>query len=158
MTKLWGLLLFLLPLSTARAQADRVILLPQDSARHLTRSYSEGPAEQMNAVLRTAAEWDSVWDLAQRSQAQPSALAAPAVDFTQEMVLLAAAGRSATPGWSIRIDTVVTRTDTLRVIIHAVAPRCLAGMTITYPWDAVRVARNDNVVQFIRRPVVDWCR
>jgi protease stability complex PrcB-like protein len=99
-----------------------------------------------------------VWQTVNRSRVYPPASPAPAVDFTQEMVLLAGLGRQATSGWNIRIDSVVMRRDTMRAIIHSVAPKCMAGMMITYPWDAVRVPRTDAVVQFVKRPTIDWCR
>jgi hypothetical protein len=108
-------------------------------------------------VLRTAAEWDSVWQVVNRNRVYLPAPPAPTVDFTQEMVLLVGLGRQGSTGWNIRIDTAVTRRDTLRVIIHSVAPQCMAGMMITYPWDAVRVSRTDVVVQFIKRPIIDRC-
>jgi hypothetical protein len=93
-----------------------------------------------------------------RNRFYPPASPVPAVDFTHEMVVLAGLGRQASSGWNIRIDTVVMRRDTIRVIIHSVAPQCMAGMMITYPWDAVRVPRTDAVVQFVKRPIIHWCR
>jgi hypothetical protein len=74
------------------------------------------------------------------------------------MVLLVGLGRQPSTGWNIRIDTVVMRRDTLRVIIHSVAPQCIAGMMITYPWDAVRVPRTGEVVQFVKRPIINQCK
>jgi hypothetical protein len=147
----------LLPLSAA-AQADRILLLPQDSARHLTHPGLEGPPAPIHGVLRTAAEWDSVWQLVNRTRVYPPAPPAPAVDFNREMVLLVGLGRQPSTGWNIRIDTVVMRRDTLRVIIHSVAPQCIAGMMITYPWDAVRVPRTGEVVQFVKRPIINQCK
>jgi hypothetical protein len=154
------LLVLVLPVlapCTTTAQADRVLLLPQDSARHLSQPGMEGPPEPIQLVLRTAAEWDSVWQMVNRSRVYPPAPPAPAVDFAHEMVLLSGLGRQPTSGWNIRIDTVVIRRDTMRVIIHSVAPQCVAGMMITYPWDAVRVPRTDRVVQFVKRPIINRC-
>jgi PrcB C-terminal len=152
------LLVLVLPVlapCTSTAQTDRVLLLPQDSARHLSHPGMEGPPDPVQLVLRTAAEWDSMWQIVNRNRVAPPA---PAVDFAHEIVLLAGLGRQPTAGWNIRIDTVVMRRDTMRVIIHSVAPQCLAGMMISYPWDAVRVPRTDEVVQFVKRPVIDHCR
>jgi PrcB C-terminal len=154
---LYVLALPLLAPCTSTAQADRVLLLPQDSARHLSQPGMEGPPEPIQLVLRTAAEWDSVWQMVNRSRVYPPAPPAPAVDFAHEMVLLSGLGRQPTSGWNIRIDTVVIRRDTVRVIIHSVAPQCIAGMMITYPWDAVRVSRTDRVVQFVKRPIINRC-
>jgi hypothetical protein len=143
---------------TTTAQGDRVLLGPQDSAQHLSQLGMEGPPEPIQLVLRTAVEWDSVWQAMNRNRVYPPASRVPSVDFTNEMVLLAGLGRQATSGWNIRIDSVVMRRDTMRAIIHSVAPQCMAGMMITYPWDAVRVPRTDAVVQFVKRPTIEWCR
>jgi hypothetical protein len=143
---------------TTTAQGDRILLGPQDSAQHLSQPGMEGPPEPIQLVLRTAVEWDSVWQAVNRNRVYPPASQVPSVDFTNEMVLLAGLGRQPTTAWNIRIDTVVIRRDTMRVIIHSVAPQCVAGMMITYPWDAVRVPRTDLVVQFVKRPVIDHCR
>jgi PrcB C-terminal len=118
----------------------------------------EGPSEPNQLVLRTAVEWDSVWQALNRNRVDPPNSAVPAVDFTQEMVLLAGLGRQATRGWNIRIDSVVMRRDTMRVIIHSVGPQCMPGVLITHPWDAVRVPRSNAVVQFVKRPFIEWCR
>ena len=146
----------LVTLSSASSQAP--VLLPADSVRHLSAPGLDGPPESVFTVLRTATDWDSVWAMVHRNQITPALPPAPAVDFTREMVLLAGLGTQGSTGWNIRIDTVVTRRDTLRVIIHSVGPQCIAGMAITYPWDAVRVPRTDGPVQFIRRPTIDYCR
>jgi PrcB C-terminal len=143
---------------TTTAQGEKVLLGPEDRARHLSQPGMEGPPEPSQLVLRTAVEWDSVWQVLNRNRVEPPALPAPAVDFAHEMVLLAGLGRQASSGWNIRIDSVVMRRDTLRAIIHSLAPQCMAGMVITYPWDAVRVPRSDAVVQFVKRPIIDWCR
>jgi hypothetical protein len=143
---------------TTTAQGDQVLLGPQDSARHLSQPGTEGPSEPIQLVLRSAVEWDSVWQMVNRNRVYPLASPAPEVDFDHEMVVLAGLGRQASTGWNIRIDTVVMRRDTMRVIIHSVAPQCMAGMMITYPWDAVRVPRTDAVVQFVKRPIIHWCR
>jgi hypothetical protein len=142
----------------AGAQADKIILLPQDTSRHLAPPGMMGPPAPVHMVLRTAAEWDSVWQAVTRTQVYPPAPPAPMVDFNQEIVLLVGLGRQPSTGWNVRIDTVVTRRDTLRVVIHSVAPQCTAGMMITYPWDAVRVPRTNAAIQFIKRPIVDHCR
>lgn len=155
---LWVFALQLFTPFSASAQAYKPVLLPEDSVRHLSAPGLDGPQESVFTVLRTAAEWDSVWAMVHRNQITQTLPAAPAVNFTQEMVLLAGLGTQSTTGWNIRIDTVVTRRDTLRVIIHSVGPQCVAGMSITYPWDAVRVPRTDGPVQFIRRPMIDYCR
>lgn len=155
---LWVFALQLFTTSSASAQANKPVLLPEDSVRHLSAPGLDGPPESVFTVLRTAAEWDSVWAIAHRNRITQAPQAAPAVDFTREMVLLAGLGTQSSTGWSIRIDTVVTRGDTMRVIIHSVGPQCVAGMAFTYAWDAVRVPRTNGPVQFIRRPMIDYCR
>jgi hypothetical protein len=155
---LWVLAMPLLAPCTTTAQEDQVLLDPQDSVQHLNQPGMEGPPEPMQRVLRSAVEWDSVWQVVNRNRVYPPASPAPAVDFSHEMIVLAGLGRQASSGWNIRIDTVVMRRDTMRVIIHSVAPQCMAGVMITYPWDAVRVPRTDAVVQFVKRPTINWCR
>lgn len=89
----------------------------------------------------------------------------PAVDFSREMVLLAALGQWTDTGAGIRIDSVVTGhtvaglTATVFVSIGVDGNGCIVGMAITHPADAVVIPRNEHValIQFRERLVADSC-
>jgi hypothetical protein len=103
--------------------------------------------DSIREVVRDRNRWDEVWSLART--AEPSAQLPRPIDFSQEMVLVAAAGRMDT-GAQIRIDSVGVRGESL--VAHVVTIRDCRGFTSdVYPLVMVRVARSDQTVRWIER-------
>jgi hypothetical protein len=103
--------------------------------------------DSVREVVRDRNRWDEVWALA--LAAEPSATLPAPIDFGDEMVLVAAAGRMDT-GAQIRIDSVGVRGEDL--IAHVVTIRDCRGFTSdVYPLVMVRVDRTDRRVRWIER-------
>lgn len=106
-------------------------------------------------VLRDAEEWNEVWS--QATSREPSAQLERPVNFTSEMVLVAAAGRMDT-GAQIRFDSVGVRGG--RYVANVVTTvDCGAFTSDVYPLMMVRVARSELPVRWVeRREQTSRCR
>lgn len=120
---------------TMRAVGDEAFLLG-DNANVFTDS--------LRTVIRDTIAFKAIWSRA--TSLQPSALARPAVDFSKEMVILAAAG-TRKPGDVIHIDSVGTR-GALTVVVVRTTLACQSFATNAYPFELARVPRNEGDVVF----------
>lgn len=103
--------------------------------------------DSIREVVLDRNRWDEVW--AQAKEAEPSAQLPSPIDFSREMVLVAAAGRMDT-GAQIRIDSVGVRGDDF--LVHVVTIRdCRDFTSDVYPLVMVRVARDERTVRWIER-------
>lgn len=117
---------------------------------------SGGIADSVRMVVKDAQEFDRVWRQATSRQATPPA--PPAVDFTNEMVLIVGAGRM-TPEDRIAIDSVGisqamnsagSMVETLSVIVQTTLA-CQRFEIDAYPLEIVRLRRFDGAVRFVER-------
>jgi hypothetical protein len=102
-------------------------------------------------VIRDQADWTRVWTrLVRPFEPKP---VPPAIDFTVDMVVVAAMGTRPTGGYGIRIDGVYSAGDRLYVVVEETSldGGCIATQAITAPVTAVRVARSDLRVAFVNR-------
>lgn len=97
-------------------------------------------------VVRDAARWTEVW-----AAIQPTRMAAPAVDFDGQMVVVACLGERRSGGHSIEIAEVAVGDDALTVTVRTHAPTAGAITTqaLTQPYHAVRVARTALPVRWV---------
>lgn len=107
--------------------------------------------DSLRAVVRSASDWRSLWPAA------TSRYPVPRVDFTREMILVAAAGERGGHGRTIRIDSAFVARDTLFVVVREYkgGPRCITTGMVVRPMHAVRVDRNDRAAVFIDRGVAE---
>lgn len=115
-----------------------------------TRLYSDdGPAftDSVRLAVRDMATWQQVWDQATSTQGSPPPL--PQVDFTKEMVLVAAAGQMH-PGDQIRIDSAGVRAGVFVAMVRTITA-CRPFPAAAYPLDIVRVMRSDLEVTWSER-------
>ncbi len=119
---------------------------------------SGGVQDSLRLVVRDANALASIWQRATSGQASPPP--APAVDFTKEMVLVAAAGRM-TPDDQIQVDSVAVRkertaegklTDVLTAWVR-VTQGCRRFKADAYPVELVRVRQFAGPVHFIEQKV-----
>lgn len=102
-------------------------------------------------VIRDQGEWAGVWSrLVGPFEPKP---ALPAIDFTRDMVVVAAMGTRPTGGYGIRIDGVYGAGDRLYVVVveTSLDSACITTPAITAPVTAVRVARSDQRAAFVNR-------
>jgi hypothetical protein len=103
-------------------------------------------------TITTEAEWQRVWsELFACASAAP---ALPAVDFSREMLAVAALGQRGSSGYSVAIrHAALGSDDALHVGVVEYQPgrRCAVATVITYPVAIARVPRTDAAVAFDSR-------
>jgi hypothetical protein len=97
-------------------------------------------------VVRDFATWRGVWDRA--TSMQPSPPARPTIDFSTEMVILAAAGKMR-PGDQIRVDSAGVRNDVFKVFVRTIVA-CQRLGADAYPFEIVSVPRATEPVDWVQ--------
>lgn len=119
--------------------------------------YSSAWRDPLNHVIRSEAEWDGMWRRITANHGPPPAL--PPIDFSRDMLLMAAMGTQPTGGYAITIERVIETPSALDVqlIRTAPGPRCGRTAALTSPVDIARIARSDKEVRWYPRDVVSDC-
>jgi hypothetical protein len=116
------------------------------------RSFSTncGIWDQLRVVVRDRDAWLDVWKRVHRFDPNrgpyPEPPPLPEIDFSREMVIVAAMGARPTSGYAIIIDTAYAyeRNYRLEVVVQSVENRnCLAFQTMTAPIDIVRLPKTN---------------
>jgi hypothetical protein len=129
------------------------------SAEPFTRLLSattSGFTEPAELVLRDQTAFANAWRTVHNGiPGNP----APAVDFTQKMVVLVALGQRNTGGFSIQFDSLTVASGIARVRYTVTSPgnSCMTTQSLTSPVDIVVVRRLDGQPQFEARSVVKEC-
>ena len=121
-------------------------------------TYYSGFTESARLVVRDAAHWSTVW--AQIHATVSPLPARPEVDFSREMIIVAAMGGRNSGGFGILIDDATAiGLDGVAVTVRSIAPgsRCLVTGALTAPVDVARLPRRTGVVQFTERTQVRDC-
>lgn len=121
-----------------------------------TEAYT-GVSDRRRVVLRTQEEWQTFWAELYRQRSEPPAL--PAVNFANEMVLVASAGQKASGGYTIDVRELYTHADELFAIVLETSPGsgCVLTTALTAPVVVMRVPRSDGPVHFIDETAVHDC-
>ena len=116
-----------------------------------------GPQEPTRSVVRDEQSWLEFWR-ALTSVVIPGP-EPPTVDFTGDMVLIAAMGRRATGGHSVSIEGVYVSNGVLLVDVLERSPGigCFSTQVITAPVTAVRVPVHAGSVEFVIREESSRC-
>ena len=118
---------------------------------------TSGMLEQERIVVRDSASWAALWPrIVGTHSPRPRP---PAVNFNEEMLLVASMGRRATGGYVIAIDSVEAVRDTLRIVVReqSPGPRCGTTAALSAPVALARVQRTALPVVFTTRTVVRDC-
>jgi protease stability complex PrcB-like protein len=120
-------------------------------------SYNSGMTEPQRLVVRDQATWQQTWDSIHRFTFPVPAL--PAVDFSRDMVIVAALGQKPTGGFSIFVDGAMETARGVTVNVRSVSPGASCGVTaaLTQPLDIARVTRRDGAVSFSESTTVQSC-
>jgi PrcB C-terminal len=118
---------------------------------HLTSldaAYQVFASETMLAV-RDQPSWQMLWS--QMTADQIPAPQLPAVDFTKDVVLVAAAGTRPSGGYSISITDATGSAGAVTVNVTITSPgsTCAVTAVVTSPVDIASVARQDGTVGFV---------
>ena len=117
--------------------------------------FINGVYDERRLEIRSEAEWRGQWMRIRRDRNAVS----PPVDFTRDMILLAAMGNQPSGGYVLTIERVLDRPDGMIVFVNHTAPgpRCGAIAAITSPLDAVIVPATAKPVRWIVERRVENC-
>jgi uncharacterized lipoprotein YajG len=106
-------------------------------------------ASETMLVVRDQQSWQSLWS--QMTANQSPAPQLPAVDFTKDMVLVAAAGTRGSSGYSISITDATESSGgvTVNVTITSPGSNCAVALHVESPVDVATIARRDGTVGFV---------
>jgi hypothetical protein len=108
-------------------------------------------------VVQDAEHWSTVWDQIWVNYSPVPAM--PEIDFSREMLIVAALGTRPTGGYSIFVDSAYNRTDHLEVVVRTISPGAWCGGTqaFTQPVDIARLPRSSQPVHYRERSEVNQC-
>ncbi|HZI86402.1 MAG TPA: protease complex subunit PrcB family protein [Pyrinomonadaceae bacterium] len=112
-------------------------------------------------VVRDRDAWHDVWKgIYQHHPSNGPYPEPPEVDFSREMVIVAAMGQRPTSGYEIIIDGAYERDDRLEVVVKSVVNVKCFGVfpTVTSPLDIVRLPKIERPVVFHEIGVVPDCK
>jgi hypothetical protein len=114
----------------------------------LDAAYQVFASETMLAV-RDQPSWQMLWS--QMTADQIPAPQLPAVDFTKDMVLVAAAGTRPSGGYSISITDATGSAGAVTVNVTITSPgsNCAVALHVESPVDVATIARRDGTVGFV---------
>lgn len=123
----------------------------------LASSAYSGFRDSTRLVVRDRTAWTRVWS-AINGAVEPMP-PVPAVDFGEEMVIVAALGQRRSGGYAIQIDSVARHELGAVIYVTKSAPgrNCLTTQAITSPVHAVRVPRIEGRVAWRERATVATC-
>ena len=117
----------------------------------VSRARMEGPQEPTRSVVRDEQSWLAFWG--SLTGAVSPAPEPPSIDFTGDMVLVAAIGRRTTGGHTVSVEGVYSSDDVLFVDVLERSPGlgCFSTQVMTAPVAAVRMRVHDGSVRFLVR-------
>ncbi len=128
----------------------------QSTFIRLYHSQLIGPASSMRDIVRDSARWSKAWAQVQRGNLTVEPL--PAVDFSRDMVLIAALGSVGSGGYDVAVDSVAATRSEYLIFVRTTDPgNCPVTGLLTRPVDMVRVTRTGLPVRFIEQAVVSRC-
>jgi hypothetical protein len=109
-------------------------------------------------VIRDPVAWQVVWKDVWRGSSEAPPL--PAIDFSGEMILVAALGAHSTGGYGIMIDGANEAANGgINVTIRSISPlNCLVTDAFTQPIDIARLPIRTGRVEFTERSEVRRCQ
>ena len=117
--------------------------------RQLLQEHSSGVNDSTRRVINDSATLAQIWAtvFARRSEAPP----VPAVNFANEMVIVASMGTRSSGGYTISVDSARVAGTELQVFVRSQAPGPLCGTTgaLTQPVVIVAVPRVSAVPRYV---------
>jgi len=125
--------------------------VPETTAVLLHGSYSHATSA-MRAVVADAQTWAATW------AELTGGLQPPSVDFTNDVVLVAALGQRFSGGFDIRIDSLAFHGGTVAYVTTiAPGPTCFTTAVLTSPLEVVRLPQPLEPITFQDQNVVTDC-
>ncbi len=144
-------------------QGKPVPITPMGPKRSGPRTSFSGSIieDPFRVVVRDRNTWLDVWKrIYQVVPSNGPYPELPEIDFSREMVVVAAMGQQPTSGYAIIIDAAYEREDRLEVVVKSVINlKCGAVLTVvTSPIDIVRLPKIEGPVVFREIEVVPDCK
>jgi hypothetical protein len=117
--------------------------------------------DPFRVVVRSRDEWLAVWKtLYQIIPSNGPYPDPPEIDFSREMLIVAAMGQRPTSGYAIIIDSAYEQSDRLEVVVTSVITIKCGGVytSVTSPIDIVRLPKLERPVVFRELEVVPACK
>jgi hypothetical protein len=129
----------------------------RDSLVRLYHSRTSGMISPVRGTVWDARSWATVWE--HLRQGGRDSLPTPAVEFSKDLVIIAALGAVKSTGYDILIDSVARTTSEFLIFVRVREPGnlCEGGPMQTEPVDVVRVPRSRLPVRFVERTEVLGC-
>lgn len=117
-------------------------------------TYSSGITEPRRVVIRDDAAWRAAWEeIWARTGPTPPPL--PAIDFTRDVIVLAALGQRNSGGYGIMVDSASRATSGTVVWVTKLTPgKCGTTAALTQPVDVVSMPKVAGNVEFRERETV----
>jgi hypothetical protein len=132
---------------TQQANADSVV--------RLFHPTTAGPSTPARQLVRDAARWRAAWS---SGPVHETASEAPALDFSRQMVVIAAIGSFPSTGYYVFVDSVRSTLSDVLVYVRSVSPKgCAVGAAERRPIDIVRVPLAPLPARFIESTEVERC-
>ena len=121
-------------------------------------TYASGLTQPQRLLIRDQAAWQQAWAAIWRGHSSQPAV--PEVDFSREMIVLAALGERPTGGYGIFIDAASARSGGIAVRIRSVSPGNACGVTqaLTQPVDVARLPRRTGEAVYTEVQETQDCR
>jgi hypothetical protein len=141
--------------ATGPGMPRQAVVVP--TATVLAATPWSGYTEPERRVIASNDEWAAAW--AQIHDGRTPLPARPDIDFTQDVVILAAMGTRPSTGFAVTINEVRVHAGTFHVRVTERSPgrSCGVGNAITSPVHAVRASRQATSAQFVVARVETRC-
>lgn len=118
---------------------------------------NSGFVDRQLLVITDDEKWRRAWELL-HSNRRP-VLTVPAVNFSEQMVLIYALGRQRTGGYSVRIDGAEVVEDRLNVnvVVSRPSSNCIVTSGLTSPVDLMLVPSSKHSVAVTETEIITEC-
>lgn len=131
---------------------------PKRSGPRTSFTDFSGISDPLRVVIRDGDAWREIWKRIHRPVTELPPL--PEVDFSREMVVVAALGGRPSSTYAIIVDGAYERDERLEIAVRSVSPgkSCMTLTVCTAPVDIVRLPKTERSVVFRETEVVHECK
>ncbi len=127
------------------------------AANNASFSVFSGFTDSARFVVRDSGAWREAWRTIHRPFIPPPPV--PAIDFSREMVIVAALGTRSSEGYEVVFENVREDTAGIEIAVRVNEPArgCPVSAVLTQPIDLARIPASARPVRFRQRNVVVPC-
>lgn len=127
------------------------------SSRDISFSTFSGFTDSVRLVVRDSATWRETWRTINQPFIPPPPV--PPIDFTRDMIVVAALGARPSEGYEIVVENVREDSSGIEVALRVTEPArgCPVAAVMTQPVDLARVSASARRVRFRQRTVAVPC-